>query len=237
MASRIAVQVPPHGKAGDPIRIEHQGHAFDCEVPDGYADGDTFELILPESYKTAREMEVVVPEGLSPGDVFRVESDDMLFEVILPEHVTAGAHLVVTLPQTAASTDNGAFSASETSTSSLAPCAHRVGQRVQVMRSSGEYSPAFIHSYHEPSGLYSVELFERGSSIFKDGLTEDDLASTWEQLYVPTSRHRPYASSSSDSSQLESDGDSDSGAVQVCPSASGGGTSGSPSFQCQSRMP
>ena len=61
---------------------------------------------------------------------------------------------------------------------------YRIGQRVMVLRSSGDFSPAFVVGYTPwgGSGMYKVELFERGSGVYKDGILEEEIGSSWDAV-------------------------------------------------------
>ena len=93
---------------------------------------------------------------------------------------------------------------------------------MQVLRSNGEWSTAFVAEHDAPSGLYKVELYEAGSGVFKEGLGESDFGSTEVQLSLLGSQsRRPFDSSSGDGSssgtpdsgfELETDSASDDGA-------------------------
>jgi hypothetical protein len=191
------VRVPDGCFPGDLMSVEVGNISYDVTVPTNTAPGDTIEILLP---RLSQEVDVVVPQGVRPGEIVLIELDSGSFEVRVPAGAFPGMVVRVDLPECThgVSQDQQQQLASHASSSVQK---YRIGQRVQVLRSDGSFSAAFIVDYHEPSGLYQVELHRPGSGIFKEGVTEDDIGSSWEALYLPTSKRRQYASSSSSESE------------------------------------
>ena len=211
--SVVTVVVPDGLSGGDTMVVDFNGTP-EVIVPNGCITGSAIDVELPTAQvHDSPEMEVTVPDGVTAGDMIMISAGGDDFEVCVPRGCSSGMVFSVCIPK-------GPLQEVEQqgeSSSAVAQDAgvYRIGQRVQVLRSSGEYSTAFVVDYHAPSGLYKVELFEHGSGVFKEGVTEDDIGSSWEMLYVPTSSRRQYesaSSSTSESSSSDSDGEPPPGA-------------------------
>ncbi len=214
MASNVVrIEVPPGCGAGDEVEVEGRI----VRLPPGSVAGMLLDVELPNAQQ---EVELTVPEGLLPGDVLVAEFDGGSYEVTVPPGCGSGDRITVSIP-TAAPIPEQQQPEQQLSPPSPppaeavpaaappapeAPSAYRIGQRVQVMRSNGEWCTAFIDSYDAPSDLFRVELFEQGSGVFKEGVTEADLGSTYMQLSIRPSARRPYDSSSDESSSDEESG-------------------------------
>jgi hypothetical protein len=130
---------------------------------------------------------VTVPAGVACGELFAVEHDGQLFEVVVPPGLVAGDELELELPaqpspsapprpppppsaaQGGVGWDDwdGAWEPTPRGASddwSEAPAAapyygrYKLGETVQVQRSSGDWSPATIKEYDEVSDTYTIEL-------------------------------------------------------------------------------
>lgn len=198
----VSCEVPPGADLDGCFVIEHGGRDFQIELPPGSFVGDQIIVALPDDEPPSEPeapgncVEVIVPDGLGAGELMLVEFGGTSFEIAVPDGCVAGDPICVQLPDPP---QEDLRPLEEAPTEPAAPAHtgnYRLGQRVQVLRSSGEYCTAFILNYHESSELYRVELFSVGSGVYKEGVRDEDISSTWEQLYVPAAARRQYDSSS-----------------------------------------
>lgn len=214
----VELVVPDGVGAGELMLVEFGGTSYEVGVPEGSASGDAITVELPAAAAEPGQVELVVPDGVGAGDLVLVDAPGgASFEVAVPSGCGPGDRITVSLPaeqpaaEPKAPADAAAAPELPATRTPEVPATHagafRIGQRVQVLRSNGEFSAAFVADYHAPSELYKVELYSAGSNIFKEGLREEDLSSSWEQLYVPSAGRRQYGSDSDTSSDASGDSD------------------------------
>eukprot|EP00418_Pyrodinium_bahamense_P012128 CAMPEP_0179123084 /NCGR_PEP_ID=MMETSP0796-20121207/58117_1 /TAXON_ID=73915 /ORGANISM="Pyrodinium bahamense, Strain pbaha01" /LENGTH=137 /DNA_ID=CAMNT_0020821723 /DNA_START=80 /DNA_END=493 /DNA_ORIENTATION=- len=113
-------------------------------VPEGATPGATQLIVTSHE---GNEFVVTVPAGVNPGDSFMVQ-----YECAAPPDVPAGEPI---------STGGMILGADDTKEYfAFKPAAYQVGQNVMVPRSSGEYSPAVIHTVYLTAlgPMYEVDV-------------------------------------------------------------------------------
>ena len=181
----------------DECTIVHLGQEYTIQVPDGYFGGMELEVEL-EDVSTAEEcalpvkVQVIVPDGCSPGDAFNVAFEGVTFEVLVPHECCAGCELTVEVPlsstamQSEQSEMDDVPGKGDARSSSTAACSSdislsgdafkfRPGQRVELLRSDGAFSPGTIVLGFEGAldVLYKVRL---DNGLFKEAVPEEDLS-------------------------------------------------------------
>ena len=152
---------------------------LDLPLPEGHCACSSSESAF------VQQVVVTVPDGATSGQAFVVEFDGQEFEVIVPAGLRPGDELEIELPTrgapsppvpppppTAAQGGVGWDDwdcAWEAPPKGSAPWAeapepapyygrYKIGEKVQVQRTSGAWSPAVIKEYDELSDTYTIEL-------------------------------------------------------------------------------
>lgn len=137
-------------------------------VPAGLSPGDTFNVAT----SWGGIFEITVPEGLTSGSELEVDmplapaEEEPPYNIPVPPPPNASQGGVGwddwtdgTAPSSGAgSGGTGGSGSGGTATTSAYAGTHAVGARVQVQRTNGQWSPAFIKEYDEVSDTYTVEL-------------------------------------------------------------------------------
>ena len=187
------------------------------------------------------DMDVTVPPGVYAGDVFVVQAGEACFDVEVPAGCGPGDTIQLTLPNGSMRDSRGAgpsrrvsrenpvgsrrvsvdYDAPGASRGGAAAAHSRVdewegnyrrGEKVQVMRSSGQWCNAIISDYYAPAELYTVELLLGGSrsGLFKEAVTEEDLwVDPWDSFWASKRPRRDSSSSESSVSPGSTDSDDD----------------------------
>lgn len=168
------------------------GEAIDLELPATAGGGAS-----SSSDDGLQRVIVAVPDGVYAGEPFIVNFDGQEFEIVVPDGVVAGEEIEVAVPAATSgppapppTADQGGVSwndwdstwaptpkGSTEWTEAAAPAPYygryKTGEKVQVQRSSGDWSPATIMEYDELSDTYTIELLV--SKLYKYMLSENEI--------------------------------------------------------------
>ena len=186
----MTVAIPAGLQPGDSMSIEAAGQTFTVLVPDGCSAGMDLEVDLNVEEEAAastssatQQVELVVPAGIWPGDPFSVEHDGGVFEICCPEGCAAGDAILVDLPvaveqqQEEVPAWRDAAPCSEGPLKSISEddgYKYKPGDRVELLRTDGAYSPGTIVYGFEGvlDVLYKVQL---DNGLCKEAVPEEDL--------------------------------------------------------------
>ena len=187
-AALFTVVVPEGLSAGQEFTVSHNGQEYNVTVPSGAAANMAIEVELPVSPGHNDDVQlcvVTVPEGVGEGDALTVAATwGGTFEVTVPVGLKPGDEMQVELPSTPPK-DSGSAAASAASActgggTSCCACeppsptgTYAVGEKVQVHRTDGSWSPCTITDYDVVSDTYTVRLLLSGQTKYL--VTDNDL--------------------------------------------------------------
>ena len=182
----VTVTVPDDVYAGDAFIIEYEGLQLSVVCPDGCWPGDAINLAVPvQSEDCVSQVTVVVPDDCWPGDEFAVEFNGRTFNIGVPEGCGPGDELTVDAPEVEGDQPvHGKQWASEAEASAPEAAANykfQPGQRVELLRSDGAFSPGTVVMGFEGvfDVMYKVKL---DNGLFKEAVPEEELS---EELCEP----------------------------------------------------
>lgn len=232
------VTIPEYVHDGDDLVVALQdGTEVVVTVPTGCRPGDVITIELPQPATAAvrqppgpavsSDVEVTIPPGVHESEVFIVEAASGSFEVTVPAGCREGDIITVMLSGSGSRVSSRRASdacigarLSDSSPNYPQPAnatdaddsesTFRVGQQVEVLRSSGKWQTARVVDYDLLSDLYRVELLMQGepSGLFKEGVTEAELC--LDRSYHFWATRRPACDSSGSDSRSSASSSSSS---------------------------
>jgi hypothetical protein len=161
-SSTVEVHVPLGAYAGDNFVVDFGGCNFDVTVPQNCGPGDIIDVELPASNvppgRTVHGRQCGAEDAARP-KVFATSSqcssrrgswDDEQLKQQLKQRVPLASH--ASRCDSRSSSPTAASAAASTAGSAAASTAehgtYRIGQRVQVLRTNGDWSACFVVSFH-----------------------------------------------------------------------------------------
>jgi hypothetical protein len=191
MSTEVTFTVPDGVYAGDEFMLEYNGTELMVLCPDGCGPGDaiSLQLDLPqpleaESGDGPSQVTIVVPAGCYAGDEFTVEFNGQSFNICVPHGCYPGDELTVDVPEPEplpSKRHDQKRKAAPSPAAAPAPAAEdpgykfKPGQRVELIRSDGAYSPGTIVCGFEGvlDVMYKVQL---DNGLFKEAVPEEDIS-------------------------------------------------------------
>eukprot|EP00966_Prymnesium_polylepis_P315597 7292390-Prymnesium_polylepis.1 len=159
----MQVEIPQGLIPGDQMAVHADGTEFVVVVPDGCYEGDLIEVDVPAVDETpplaagTEQVQIAIPGGCFAGDPISVQATwGGAFEVVVPDGCRPGDIIEVDLPTQEAA---GGTPGSETTPADAQRAdrrktgeesateyagLHRIGGRVNVLRSNGSWTPGTI---------------------------------------------------------------------------------------------
>ena len=183
----LKVVVPAGLLPGDTMTIAFGPEEFTIEVPDGVYAGDEMTVDLPTTEDSPQEatatVTVVVPDGCYPGDEFTVEFEGLTFNIAVPDGFGPGLELDVEVPAAHAEPEPLSRKQQQQQQKRQQEKAgykdpgykFKPGQRVELLRSDGAFSPGTIIEGFE--GVLDVHYkVQLDNGLFKEAVPEEELS-------------------------------------------------------------
>lgn len=165
----IRCRIPNGLRAGDVMVVSVDGHEFDVVVPTGARSGDVVCVNPPAEWNLCGESLDVDVGDARPGEELLVQHEGLSFSFIVPHGHRPGSSLSVEIPDLQADS-SGEWSEEAAAATSWVDAEEQrsvlrideffPGEDVEVLRSSGGYTPATVEVADWESGTYTVRLLD-----------------------------------------------------------------------------